>query len=134
MEEKAVNQMNMLSLAFLGDAVFTLFIREYILSNSDGKSGALHKRASEFVCAPSQAKMLDGVTELLTEQEKDIARRARNCHNNTKAKNASLSIYKKATALESVLGFLWESGQRERANLIMAECVKIIENGEKENE
>lgn len=134
MEEKEVNQMNMLSLAFLGDAVFTLFVRERLLNSNDGKSGALHKKASAIVCASAQAKMLDGITDEMTETEKDIARRSRNCHNNTKAKNATLATYKKATALEGVLGYLWESGQKARAYELMNKCMEIISSGGKDNE
>lgn len=129
MDEKDANQLNPLSLAFLGDAVFTLFVREYTLACHDGKSGALHKMTSALVCAEAQAKMLDGIADELSETEREIARRARNCHNNTKAKNASLSVYKKATALEGVLGYLWISDKHDRATELMKKCVNYFEGG-----
>lgn len=134
MNEKDANQLNPLSLAFLGDAVFTLYIREYVLARHDCKSGALHQKASKFVCAEAQAKMLDALGDELNETEREIARRSRNCHNNTKAKNASLSVYKKATSLEGVLGYLWISDKRDRAMELMQKCVEIFEGGVESNE
>ncbi len=133
MEVKDAVQLNPLSLAFLGDAVFTLFVREKLLLNHDGKSGYLHKIASSFVCASAQAEMLDAITDELTAEEREIARRSRNCHNTSKAKNAALGVYKKATALEGVLGFLKITGQTDRLNYLMEKCVSVKENqgGEK---
>lgn len=131
MEVKDAIQLNSLSLAFLGDSVFTLFVREYLLDRHDGKSGLLHKLASGYVCASAQAKMLDGIADRLNETELDIARRSRNCHTVSKAKNASLSDYKKATSLEAVLGFLRITGQYDRLNELMNECICIIDRGDK---
>ena len=130
MEVKDAIQLNSLSLAFLGDAVFTLFVREHLLGCHDGKSGLLHKLASGYVCASSQAKMLDAVSPRFDETELDIARRSRNCHTVSKAKNASLSDYKKATSLEAVFGFLKITGQNERLNELMKECIRVIDLGE----
>ncbi len=133
MEVKDAIQLNPLSLAFLGDAVFTLFVREKLVDNHDFKSGYLHKMASSFVCAAAQAQMLDAIAEDLTPEEREIARRSRNCHNVSKAKNAALGVYKKATALEGVLGFLKITGQTERLYYLMEKCVsaKETQGGEK---
>ena len=130
MEVKDAVQLNPLSLAFLGDAVFTLFVREKLLDNHDFKSGYLHKIASSFVCASAQAEMLDAITDELNAEEREIARRS---HNTSKAKNAALGVYKKATALEGVLGFLKITGQTDRLNYLMEKCVSVKENqgGEK---
>ena len=129
MESKDATQLNSLTLAFLGDAVFTLFVREKLVTEHDCKSGRLHKMASDYVCAASQARMLEGITPVLTEEEKEVARRCRNCHNPSHAKNAALSDYKKATALEGVLGFLRLTGQNERLNELMNKCTGIIDGG-----
>ena len=133
MERKDANQLSPLSLAFLGDGVFTLFIREYLINNHDAKSGALHLWANKFVCAKAQAKMIEVLLDELSDEEKDIARRCRNAHNTSKAKNAGLGEYKKATALEGVLGYLKLVGDDERLNYLMQKCIEIIEKGE-ENE
>lgn len=129
MESKDATQLNSLTLAFLGDAVFTLFVREKLVTEHDCKSGRLHKMASDYVCAASQARMLEGITPVLTEEEKEVARRCRNCHNPSHAKNAALSDYKKATALEGVLGFLRLTGQNERLDELMNKCTGIIDGG-----
>ena len=129
MECKDAIQLNSLTLAFLGDAVFTLFVREKLVTKYDCKSGRLHKLASGYVCAASQAKMLEGITPLLTDEEKEVARRCRNCHNPSHAKNAALSDYKKATALEGVLGFLRLTEQNKRMNELMQKCMEIIDGG-----
>ena len=73
MEETSVNQMNMLSLAFVGDAVFTLFVRERLARNHDNKAGGLHKLANKYVKATSQAQIFDHLEVFLCEKEKEIA-------------------------------------------------------------
>ncbi len=127
MERKDANQISALSLAFLGDAVFTLYIRDYLVNNNDGKSGLLHLEASKYVCAKAQAKMYETLLGELTEEESEIARRCRNAHNTSKAKNAGLSDYKKATALEGLLGYLKLVGDEERLNYLMEKCKQIID-------
>ena len=127
MERKDANQISALSLAFLGDAVFTLYIRDHLVNNNDGKSGLLHLEASKYVCAKSQAKMYETLLGELTEEESEIARRCRNAHNTSKAKNAGLSDYKRATALEGLLGYLKLVGDEERLNYLMAKCKQIID-------
>ena len=131
MEVKDANQLNPLSLAFLGDSVFTLYVRERLVNSHDSKSGALHKQANGYVCARSQAIMLDALSEIFTDKEKEVARRCRNAHNTSKAKNAGLSDYKKATALEGVLGYLRLVGEDERLNELMQKCIEIIDEGDK---
>lgn len=110
MEVKDAIQLNPLSLAFLGDAVFTLFVREKLVDNHDFKSGYLHKMASSFVCAAAQAQMLDAIAEDLTPEEREIARRSRNCHNVSKAKNAALGVYKKSHRAGRSAGFFENNG------------------------
>jgi RNase3 domain protein len=129
MEAKYAIQLNPLSLAFLGDAAFTLYVRERLINEHDGKSGYLHGLASRLVCAAAQAKMLDALSPSFTDEESEIARRSRNSHNTSKAKNAGLSDYKKATALEGVFGFLRITGRIERLEELMKRGVDIIETG-----
>ena len=125
MTEKEAKQLNQLVLAFVGDGVFTLFVREKLAISSDAKAGALHKIASSLVKATSQAKFLDALYPEFTEVEQDIARRAKNSHNNTKAKNASVMDYKKATEFEAVLGYLHLTKQTERLNYMMEKSYQI---------
>ena len=105
-----------LALAFVGDAVWTLIVRERIVASADCKPGELHARTSRVVCASAQSKFLETIEPHLAEIEQDIAKRARNAHNNTVPKNASLTDYKRATAFEAVLGFNHLCGSTERIN------------------
>ena len=100
-------QNNSLNLAFIGDAVWTLLVRDYFLQKTNFKNNNLHKLTTKFVKATYQAKALDLLQEDLTEYEKDIARRARNTKMNTVSKNAPLADYKKATSFEAVIGYLY---------------------------
>lgn len=124
MDEKVVIQLNSLTLAFLGDAVFTQYVREKLVRSLDCKSGKLHLLASKYVRASAQARMLEAAE--LTPDEQEVARRARNCHNPSRAKNAALSDYKKATALESVFGYLKLTEQNERLDSLMEACMATI--------
>ncbi len=127
MEEIKANQLNPLSLAFVGDAVFTLFVRTNLAIEHDNKAGALHSMANKYVKATAQAKIYDSLAPLFTQREQDIARRARNHHNTTKAKNATLGDYKKATSFEAVLGYLTLTEQKDRAQEFMNKAIQIID-------
>ena len=108
------SQNNSLNLAFIGDAVWTLLVRDYFLHKTDYKNNNLHKLTTKFVKAVYQAKALDLLHEDLTEIEKDIARRARNTKMNTVSKNAPIADYKKATSFEAVIGYLYLTNNFER--------------------
>lgn len=112
--QKEVLEVNPLNLAFIGDAVWTLMVREFFCNNTKFKNNNLHKLTTKFVKAVYQSQALNKLQEHLTEQEKDIARRARNTKVNTASKNASLADYKKATSFEAVIGYLYLLGQVDR--------------------
>jgi len=107
----------------MGDAVFCLFVRERVIAGCDGKSGLITAKCNALVNARAQAKMLEGLTEQLTDEEADVARRCRNAHLNNKAKNATLAEYKAATAFEGVLGWLYLGGRGERLREVMEKAV-----------
>ena len=106
--------LNPLSLAFVGDAVFTLYARESVTVSADALSGSLHRKATGKVKAASQAELADLLLPLLNEEEAGVFRRAKNSKHRSTAKNASAGDYNKATGLEAVLGFLYLTGQEER--------------------
>jgi len=106
--------LNPLSLAFVGDAVFTLYARESVAVATDTLSGALHRKATGKVRAASQAALADLLLPLFTEEEAGVYRRAKNSKHRSVAKNASSEDYNKATGLEAVLGFLYLTGQEMR--------------------
>ena len=119
MQESDAYALNPVSLAFVGDAVYSLYIRTHFCIKTHAKSGSLHKSSTKFVKAKSQSLSYECILPMLTEREMDILRRGRNAKTNTVSKNASLSEYKKSTAFEAVLGYLYLSGQKERLNLIL---------------
>lgn len=103
-----------LTLAFIGDAVHTLFIRSYFIKNSASIPEIQHNLSSNFCRAKSQSEALDYLGEFFNEQEKDLAKRTRNVKNHNASKNTSLEDYKKATAFEAVIGYLYLTNQIER--------------------
>ena len=99
--------LNAIKLAYIGDAVFSLFVREYFLLHSEKNNRDLNKMVNSIVCAKNQAKLLEDVLPSLTEDEKDIVLRARNAHINNKAKNSTLAEYSQATQYEALIGYLY---------------------------
>lgn len=116
MEKEKIKQMQPLVLAMIGDSVQTLFVREHIALKYGVKVNKMNKMVSSVVSAGSQFVTFKKIEELLSEEEADIARRARNTHIHTKAKNFSYNEYIHATAFESLLGYLYLAGETERLN------------------
>lgn len=114
MEHEKVNTLNPVTLAYVGDAVFSLYVRTRIVESADYKSSELNKRVNSLVKAVSQSAMLENLMPRLTDEEKDVVRRGRNCHTPAKAKNAGLMDYKRATALEALFGWLYLRGDTVR--------------------
>ncbi len=123
MTEKEILSLNPLVLAFVGDSVQQLMVRTKLASTSTAKAGELHKLQSEQIKASAQAKYMDEIMSILTEEEIAVFKRARNTHMNTMAKNASVADYKKASGFEAVIGYLYLLGKNER----LEELFEIIE-------
>lgn len=126
MDELTAYNLNAVSLAFVGDAVYSLYVRTLFCTSTQAKSGELHKKSTRFVKATAQSTALDIIEPILTEKEKDVLRRGRNTKTNTVSKNASLADYKKSTAFEAVIGYLYLSGQKDRLNEILLLATKDI--------
>lgn len=118
---KQARELNPLVLAFIGDGVHTLYARAKEVRTSACKADKLHKRVSDQVKAEAQAKRLETVRPLFNEEEESIFLRARNSHQHSVAKNATIADYKKATGFEAVIGFLYLTGQVERLELLLEE-------------
>ena len=114
MEEsvKQAAQYSPLVLAYLGDAVYELYIRERIVAGGNQPVNRMHGKAVHFVKAETQAKLLRYLEAELTEAESGIVRRGRNAHANTMAKNASMIDYRRATAFEALVGYWKLAGRR----------------------
>lgn len=109
-----VDQLNPQALAFVGDAVYSLWVRARTVATQQVKTADLHKRTSDIVKASAQAQALTEIEGLLTPDEQDIARRARNAHTANHARNATMAEYHKATAFEAVIGYLYLKGDSNR--------------------
>ena len=121
---KKVLAMNNITLAFVGDAVYSLYVREKLAFNTDFKSGVLNVKASEIVRASAQAKFIDAIYPLLTEEESDVYRRARNTKKGTRAKSSTVAEYNKSTGFEALVGYLYITGQTDRLNVLLNYEVK----------
>lgn len=96
-----------LTLAYIGDGVYDLIIRSVVVAKGNTRAGELHKRTSQIVKAHTQARMMEVLLPLLTEEEQEIYRRGRNAKSPTMAKNATMSDYRKATGFEALFGWLY---------------------------
>lgn len=122
-----VNMLSPLNLAFVGDTVFDLFVRERLVCQANRPVNKLHNKAAEIVKASAQAKAVERIRDRLTEQEQSVIRRGRNARVNHKAKNMSEADYHLATGLEALFGYLYLKGETERLNEIFE---MIIEEDE----
>ena len=112
--------MNPVVLAYIGDGVHTLYVREKLAFSSDVKSNVLQKKESKLVCATAQARAINGLLTELNEEEVAIYKRARNAKKGSKAKNSTAGDYVKSTGFEAVVGYLYITGQIERLNYILS--------------
>jgi len=120
-----------LTFAYIGDDVFDLVIRTIVVNKGNTSPNKLHNMVIRYVSAKAQAKMYDAINPLLNDEEQDVLRRGRNSKPHTKAKNASSADYMKATALETLIGYLYLRDDMER----IFELIKIgINKIEEENE
>ncbi|MBW7477459.1 ribonuclease III [Paenibacillus oenotherae] len=117
---KPPHLLNPIVLAYIGDAVFELLIRQYLISQPNHKLQHLHRQATGFVSAKAQCSLLERWKPLLTEAEADIVRRGRNAKSGSLPKNADPADYRQATALECLVGYLYYSKQIERLHELMA--------------
>ncbi len=114
-----------LGLAFLGDAVFELLTRSYIMSNTTASVDTLSKKTREIVNARSQSKMYHQLLESLSEEELAVLKRGRNTKTGTTAKNASVSDYRHATGVEALFGYLFMKGEVQRLTQLFEICVSM---------
>ena len=110
-----VKSLSPLVLAYVGDAVYETMARLYTLSSGNQPVNKLNRKTRAVVNAKAQAEMYFRIRPLLTEEEDAVFHRGRNANSHTSAKNADIIDYRHATGLEAVFGYLYLSGQKERA-------------------
>ena len=122
-------QMQALALAYIGDSIYDIMSREYVMKNHLGKINDLHRTVSTLVSARAQASFMKDILEnnILTDIEESIYIRGKNQKNNSKAKNASIMDYKLATGLEAVFGYLYLEKNFERLEEMFNYIINLYE-------
>ena len=123
-----IDQLSPLALAFLGDAIHTTYVREKVLEGQINKINNYHNIAKKFCNAKRQMQALEKLQADLSQEEADVVRRARNSHNKHSAKNFDEETYKKATAFEALVGFLYLHKKFDRLQEVLS--LSMRENGE----
>ena len=118
---------SLLTLAYLGDAVYEMVIRTICVKRTNMQTQKLHRKVTGYVSAKAQAKMMDALIGELTEEEESIYRRGRNSKPYTKAKNASMEEYLKATGFEALVGYLYLQKEYERMNALIAHGIEALQ-------
>lgn len=123
------NLLSPLDLAFLGDCVYELFVREKLVTEANRPNRDLHAAKVKLVNAEAQEAAIKALLPLLTEKEESIFRRGRNAHTNHTPKNMSSASYHAATGFEALFGYLYLKGELDR----LREFFEIIYNGQEEH-
>ena len=132
-KEIDIRQYSPLALAYMGDCIFDLLVRTYLLKQANMPANKLHQKSKALVNATSQSKMYKHLLDIVTEEERTVLKRGRNAHTNTKAKNATMIDYKNATGLEALFGYLYLIKQEKRIDELFKICLEIM-NKENEDE
>jgi len=117
-------------LAYMGDAVYELRIREYLINQGYTKVNELHKLAIKYVSATTQAKVIYEweKTKFLTDEEYSIVRRGRNAKINHGRLNVDVLTYKHSTSFEALIGYLYLINESRRLQEIIQEAIRMIES------
>lgn len=116
-----------LSLAYIGDAVWELYVRHHLLACGFTKPHDLQRQSVRFVSAKAQARVLEKLMTDLTEEERDVVRRGRNAKSKTSPKNTAVLDYRHSTAAEALIGHLYLTNHLERLTELMARAFEIVE-------
>lgn len=103
-----------IALAYIGDAVYEVAVRQYLLSKANMRPNHLHRSATKLVSAKAQSRILTSIEAELTAEEQDVVRQGRNAKSGSVPKNADVLEYRHATAFECLIGYLYSSSQHDR--------------------
>ncbi len=115
-----INAISNLGLAHLGDGVYELMVRSYLVLKGKATNKGLHRATVGYVAAPAQARAAKTIVDKLSQEEQEVFRRGRNASPHTIPQNASREEYATATALEALFGWLYLQGRTERLNQLFA--------------
>lgn len=119
-------ELSSVALAYVGDAVYELFIRNYLIEQGGVKPHELHHKAVQFVSAPAQAAVIKNwlTADILSKEEAAVVRRGRNAKTHSVPKNISIEDYKYATAFEALIGFHYLNDDNERLDELLKIAVQ----------
>ncbi len=116
-------QYSPLALAYIGDSVLDLLVKRYFVLTTNKQTYKYHKDVTNIVKAVNQADFIDKILSELKDDEADIYKRGRNTTTHSKAKNATVSQYRKATGLEALMGYLYLKGDTERLDYFVGKMI-----------
>jgi mini-ribonuclease III len=125
LSKNEAKQLNPLVMAFIGDAVYEVFIRNFIVNeNRDMNVHKLHVKVISYVKAHSQSEFMKRILDTLNDEESAIFKRGRNAKSGSVPKNANVTEYRMATGFEALIGYLYVTSQYDRLNEIMGKIIK----------
>lgn len=122
-------QYSPLSLAYIGDSVLDLMVKSYFVMHVNKQTYKYHKDVSNIVKAVNQAAFIDRIMDELAEDELEIYKRGRNATTHSKAKNATMGEYRKATGLEALFGYMYLKGDIDRLQMFVGKMIEMYMNG-----
>lgn len=134
LRDQDVKQLNALALAYMGDAVYEQAIREHLLRSGRVKPQVLHREATRYVSAKSQAAIIKDMEQsgFLSEEEAAVLRRGRNAKSGSVPKNTDVVTYNYSSGFEAVIGFLYLLGRKERVDELIEASIRFIEGPKEE--
>lgn len=121
-------QLNGLALAYAGDAIYEVYVRDHLINSGQTRPNKLHKLATHYVSAKAQAMLIQEMieTDMLNETEMTIYKRGRNAKSYTSAKNTSVTTYRISTGFEALMGYLHLTGQKDRLEELITWCIQKV--------
>ena len=129
MQKEEALKIHPVALAFVGDAVYSLYVREKLVKEANESPGVYQRAAGAAVSAKGQNALIEKVRDSFTEEEADIFRRARNAKKGTKAKSASVAEYNRSTGIEAVIGYLYLTENHARVREILEKIDVSVQDG-----
>jgi ribonuclease III family protein len=122
-------QLNSLALAYVGDAIYEVYVRRHLIQSGKVKPNQLHREGTAYVSAKAQCKVLFRILDekLLSEEEQAIVMRGRNAKSGTVPKNTDVQTYHYSTAFEALMGYLYLSGRKERLEELILNAFSFVE-------
>lgn len=129
--ENTINSLSPLALAYIGDSVYEVFVRTFLVSKGNAPVYVLHRKSINYVKAKAQSDIIHRIMEILNDEELNIVRRGRNAKSGTVPKNANVTDYKYATGFESLIGYLYLKKKYSRLMYILE--IAVLGGKEKAN-